>query len=561
MKRTISGMIGTGSLAHNRRDFIAENVDPDRVQLNICYRNENLKEVYKELFDEAVERYNVGKRKDRQITNYYEKIRQGKQEKLFHEVIFQIGNREDMAVGTEAGDLAVNVLDEYVKDFQKRNPTLRVFSCYLHQDEATPHLHIDFIPYVTGWKGKGMDTRVSLKQALKSLGFQGGNKHDTELNQWINHEKEVLAETAKQYGIEWEQKGTHEEHLDVYNFKKKERKKEVQELEQEKEHLTAEKEELTAQIAESRADIQNLKDDKEQAIKAKQEAEQKAGSAEKELKSLEDRREQLQPIMDSVSKEIKEYGTVKMLLPEAGTLERAVTYRDKKIKPLFLQIKNKVAVMAAQVKELTKEVEGWKRKYQKAGSAEKELKSLEDRREQLQPIMDSVSKEIKEYGTVKMLLPEAGTLERAVTYRDKKIKPLFLQIKNKVAVMAAQVKELTKEVEGWKRKYQKVKQKYNAIQRELDDIRKDNQKLSEEKDILQGVSDRYDRVVRVLGIETVDTAVQQDIQNEKVLEEKRRMEQMPKGNIHERLAWGMKKSEMENQQRKKTKSKNREMER
>ena len=471
IKRTISGMIGKGSLAHNRREFFAENVDPDRVQLNICYQNENLKEVYKELFDDAVGRYNIGKRKDRQITNYYEKIRQGKQEKLFHEEIFQIGNREDMAVGTAEGGQAVKVLDEYVKDFQKRNPTLRVFGCYLHQDEATPHLHIDFIPYVTDWKGKGMDTRVSLKQALKSLGFQGGNKHDTELNQWINHEKEVLAEIAKQYGIEWEQKGTHEEHLDVYNFKKKERKKEVQELEQEKEHLTAEKEELTAQIEESRADIQNLKDDKEQAIKAKQEAEQKAGSA------------------------------------------------------------------------------------------EKELKSLEDRREQLQPIMDSVSKEIKEYGTVKMLLPEAGTLERAVTYRDKKIKPLFLQIKNKVAVMAAQVKELTKEVEGWKRKYQKVKQKYNAIQRELDDIRKDNQKLSEEKDILQGVSDRYDRVVRVLGIETVDTAVQQDIQNEKVLEEKRRMEQMPKGNIHERLAWGMKKSEMENQQRKKTKSKNREMER
>ena len=85
MKRTISGMIGAGSLAHNRRDFIAENVDPDRVHLNICYQNENLKEVYKELFDDSVERYNVGKRKDRQITNYYEKIRQGKQEKLFHE--------------------------------------------------------------------------------------------------------------------------------------------------------------------------------------------------------------------------------------------------------------------------------------------------------------------------------------------------------------------------------------------------------------------------------------------------------------------------------------------
>ena len=90
-------------------------------------------------------------------------------------------------------------------------------------------------------------------------------------------------------------------------------------------------------------------------------------------------------------------------------------------------------------------------------------------------------------------------------------------------------------------KISKAETEYNGIQSELNDMRKDNQKLSEEKDILQGVSDRYDRVVRVLGIETVDAAVQQDIQNEKTLEEKRQMEQMPKGNIHERLAWGMKK--------------------
>ena len=54
-------MTGAGSLAHNRRDFIAENVNPNRVYLNICYRDENLKDVYKELFDESVERYNVGK--------------------------------------------------------------------------------------------------------------------------------------------------------------------------------------------------------------------------------------------------------------------------------------------------------------------------------------------------------------------------------------------------------------------------------------------------------------------------------------------------------------------
>ena len=471
MKRTISGMIGAGSLAHNRRDFIAENVDPNRVHLNICYQNENLKEVYKELFDDSVERYNVGKRKDRQITNYYEKIRQGKQEKLFHEVIFQIGNCEDMAVGTPEGELAVKVLDEYVKDFEKRNPTLHVFSCYLHQDEATPHLHIDFVPYVTGWKGKGMDTRVSLKQALKSLGFQGGNKHDTELNQWINHEKEVLAEIARQHGIELEQKGTHEEHLDVYNFKKKERKKEVQALEQEKEYLTVENEGLIAQIAEARADIKHLEADKEQAVKEKEVA------------------------------------------------------------------------------------------MKRAKKAEEDLHSLEERREKLQPVMDNVSKEIKEYGTVKTLLPEAGALERAATYRDKKIKPLFTQMKNKIAAMAAQVKELTKEVEKWKHKYQETKQAYNRVQRELDTVREEKQQLSEKKQQLEDVSDRYDRVVGGLGENIVEDVVQQDIQEQKALEEKRQMEQMPKGSIHERLAWGARKSEMENQQRKKNKTKNRGMER
>ena len=364
MKRTISGMIGAGSLAHNRRAFVAENVDRERVHLNIKYCDENLKTVYHELFDQAVERYNEGKRNDRKITDYYEKIRQGKQEKLFHEVIFQIGNREDMAVGTSEGNLAVKVLDEYVKDFKKRNPTLQVFSCYLHQDEATPHLHIDFVPYVTNWKGKGMDTRVSLKQALKSLGFQGGNKHDTELNQWINHEKEVLAEIAKQHGIEWEQKGTHEEHLDVYNFKKKERKKEVQKLEQEKENLTAENEGLTSQIADARADIKLLEEEKIQFRKDKETAEKRAEKAEMELKKLEDRREFLQPVMDNVSKEIKEYGMIKTFLPEATALERAVTYRDKKIKPLFIEMKNKIGTMAAQVKELTRERDNWKSKFQ-----------------------------------------------------------------------------------------------------------------------------------------------------------------------------------------------------
>ena len=469
MKRTISGMIGAGSLAHNRRDFVAENVDPKKTQYNICYRNENLQEVYKELFDEAVERYNVGKRNDRKITNYYEKIRLGKQEKLFHEVIFQIGNCGDMAVGTEEGELAVKILDEFLKDFEKRNPTLRLFNCYLHLDESTPHLHVDFVPYVSGWTGKGMDTKVSLKQALKSLGFPGGSKRDTELNQWINHEKEVLAEVAKKYGIEWEQKGTHEEHLDVYNFKKKERKKEVQALEQEKEYLTAENESLAFKISEVKADIEKLEDEKLQFKKDK----------------------------DAAEKRVKK--------------------------------------------------------------AETELKKLEDRREFLQPVMDNVSKEIKEYGMIKTFLPEATALERAVTYREKKIKPLFIEMKNKIGAMAAQVKELTRERDNWKSKFQEKKKEYEDTKSELAEVQKDYQKLSGEKEILQGIADRYNRLLRMLGKDMVERLVQDDIRMQAELEAKKQKEQMPK-KISDRIPWAKERSEEYNAQIKKNKAKYRGME-
>ena len=106
-------------------------------------------------------------------------------------------------------------------------------------DEATPHLHIDFVPYTTGSK-RGLDTRVSLKQALSALGFKGGARRETELNQWVAYEKEQLAAVMLEHGIEWEKKGTHEKHLSVLDFEKKERAKEVAELETKKAELQEE---------------------------------------------------------------------------------------------------------------------------------------------------------------------------------------------------------------------------------------------------------------------------------------------------------------------------------
>ena len=300
MKRTISAMRGKGSLTHNRRDFIAENVDSSRTPLNVEYRNEDIRAVYHELFDNALARYNEKQtRKDRVIDDYYEKIRTGKQEKLFEELIIQIGNKDDMNASSENGQLARQMLDEYMQSFQQRNPTLRVFSAHLHMDEATPHLHIDFIPVTTGSK-RGLETRVSLKKALEALGFTGGTKSHTELNQWIEAEKQALASIMARHDIEWEQKGTHEEHLSVLDYKKQERSKEVAALENQIDTL----QEQTAVVATALSEKQEQLDD-------------------------------IAPILKNTEKFVQKYDDPERLLPEAGMLESGKAFREKKALPIL----------------------------------------------------------------------------------------------------------------------------------------------------------------------------------------------------------------------------------
>ena len=300
MKRTISAMRGKGSLSHNRRDFIAENVDSSRTPLNVEYRNEDIRAVYHELFDDALARYNEKQtRKDRVIDDYYEKIRTGKQEKLFEELIIQIGNKDDMNASSENGQLARQMLDEYMQSFQQRNPTLRVFSAHLHMDEATPHLHIDFIPFTTGSK-RGLETRVSLKKALEALGFAGGTKSHTELNQWIGSEKQALASIMARHDIEWEQKGTHEEHLSVLDYKKQERSKEVAALETQ--------------------------------IGALQE---RTATAETMLSEKQEQLDDIVPILKNTEKFVRKYDDPERLLPEAGMLESGKAFREKKALPIL----------------------------------------------------------------------------------------------------------------------------------------------------------------------------------------------------------------------------------
>ena len=417
MKRTISFMTGKGSVNHNSRKFHAKNTDPERSCLNVEYCNENIKDVYHELFDEALARYNEKQtRSDRRIDDYYEKIRSGKQEKPFHEIILQIGDKDNMGAKTENGQLAVKVLDKYMQDFQQRNPTLRVFSAYLHMDEATPHLHIDFVPYTTGSR-RGIDTRVSLKQALSALGFKGGTRRETELNQWVAYEKEQLAAVMLEHGIEWEKKGTHEKHLSVLDFEKKERAKEVAELEQ---SISDGKERLSDIQIQHRKAVQETEQIRQKGEAIRQEVselseisdllkEQATTLAEDKKKLLSDNvklEKQQKKLQQDIEKMVQSKAVMernihaydedeKWQLPEPAALMSAKAYKDKKAFPLVEKLKETIKALTIKCAQLA---EQGKKLKEKVTRQEQQISRLTDKVMEQSDIIDRLQEKTEDLG-------------------------------------------------------------------------------------------------------------------------------------------------------------------
>lgn len=333
------------------------------------------------MFDEALARYNEKQtRNDRRIDDYYEKIRSGKQEKPFHEIILQIGDRETMGAETEEGRLAAKILDEYMQDFQRRNPTLRVFSAHLHMDEATPHLHIDFVPYTTGSK-RGLDTRVSLKQALSALGFKGGTRRETELNQWVSAEKQQLAAIMLEHGIEWEQKGTHEKHLSLLDFEKQERAKEVAALEKQKSELE-EHNAIMQEVNEKYLDqLENVEKDIFSAQESREEADKQAEQAKKKAAQYEKKLTEIAPMVKEMERFAEKYSAdPDEVLPEAGTLETGKSYREKKAKPLIKKIVTVLRSVYRAYLDLSRRFTDMQRSYERAWS---KVNSLTERVEEL----------------------------------------------------------------------------------------------------------------------------------------------------------------------------------
>ena len=225
-KLSISFTLGKASvpkqanLAHNNREYIASNVDKNKVQNNVKYKQEFIEDAYEKLFGKAVAEYNARqKRSDRKIENYYAHISSGKREEAFYEAIIQYGDIKTAPCGSQTGELCKKMLDEYMREFTERNPNLYVFNAVMHMDEATPHIHLDFIPFYTAERKNGLSKGVSMKSALIEQGFDPKGMKRNQLVEWEESERAAMERILNAHGISRDDKNATYAHKTVEQYK------------------------------------------------------------------------------------------------------------------------------------------------------------------------------------------------------------------------------------------------------------------------------------------------------------------------------------------------------
>lgn len=210
---------GRGYLNHNDRsiDRVSEKSwDPELSRKNVICRNIPIQDAYNQIFGKALSEYNQRQidvnHPERQIKNYYDHISRSKQEKPFYEFVVAFGNMNDK--DTEIYPVLQRCLDEYITNFDERNPNFKVFQKIVHLDEkGIDHAHIDFIPVSTHNK-RGLSVKNSFRGALKEMGYTG----KTAFLDWRQSEEKYMAEILERHGLEFERGSGRDEHLNVRQY-------------------------------------------------------------------------------------------------------------------------------------------------------------------------------------------------------------------------------------------------------------------------------------------------------------------------------------------------------
>lgn len=210
MKASMSISKGKGSIRHNTREFKAKNVDHERSDSNVVVVSEPIKQVYNKLFGESLDKYNEKQtRNDRKIKSYYDHIRHSRQEKPFYELIVQVGNQYN---ADKLNEVVEEILPKFVEICKEKYPNVYIFGAYVHLDESTPHLHLDYIPIAKNQK-RGLETRNSHNLAMKQMGYSDYRDFRADM-------MTELVELCKKYGVERDILHNWSKHADIETFKK-----------------------------------------------------------------------------------------------------------------------------------------------------------------------------------------------------------------------------------------------------------------------------------------------------------------------------------------------------
>lgn len=520
---------GKGSVPHNNREFSGDNIDKNRTKNNITYANEPLQQAYDKIFNPAIQRYNSNqKRADRKInTDYYShlfgKQQQGSiatgsnKQKSFYEVLVQIGDKDDSAVGTPDGILVAKCLDEYMQGFQERNPNFYVFNAVLHLDEKTPHLHIDYIP--VGHFARGLDTRNGMAQALKEMGYGVGKEA---INEWRLNEREVLKDICSKYGVEISKEQEARGTLELPEYKKQ--KDLTRELEKTNEKLSLDNKigetelELTSlQIKENKGVIEKQEEKKEiletgiinlfqdytekkskykkslEALgKAIKEAEQENARLKQSYKELGERINALKGESEGLEDKIKG------LKAEKSTLEsenRVMKEEFEKIKGEVESQEERKEILSSEVEELEQKKIDTKNEVENATSdllkAEEGIKTYLAEKNRLKGQVEGLKNEVKELGEEKAI--KQGELDTVTSELESKNVEL-----EDIVKLEKQRDDLTEEIDGLlpekleielslrdgKNEVEKIKQEATetkeALVKENEELREETRELKKE---------------------------------------------------------------------------------
>ena len=468
---------GKGSQLHNRRDYekigkeIPENINTKRSAQNVILVDKDIREAYKDIFGEALEEYNQRqKRADRKIPDYYEHISKSKNgEKLFYEDVLQWGTKDDFKFNFELQNRAKEVLIEYASTFEQRNPNLKLVGAYIHMDEASPHLHLDYVPVAHGYS-RGLKVRNSLDKAMKEMGYvpENESRKNNATKLWKEHEREYFADLCRSRGMEVEAERKSRGSLSVAEYKEVKDKiigKAEHELKNLQEQIADSKDDLEFWQKQTESFTEETFKKREESFQLDDENARLREKISEQAKALEDGKQkiaELDQVTEYISSDREHVQAENVVFPEKKTIFGKVEVPERK----GVFVENMTSDQIQALMQRVKVSDGIEKLMTDAHKTAASIKAeaTKEKNETIAKASDIVSR-------------RNSIIQEAKNWAEK-VREKYKELTGKVNELIGKKDSLEKEISHLK-----------AYKDELEPLRKEYAELSRARDIMSGKLD------------------------------------------------------------------------